>query len=683
MKNKNRSYAINCSLIAFLLLNLLVFVKIASAAENYTLAPPESGASALPEFQQLQTHIRQKLTQLRDCTNCTADEKTIFVTLKGGDYFLDSTFEMNAADAAAPGGTVIWRAAPGEKVRIIGAKPIAQFQSLPLPEFPNLTREQKANIKVADLAKSGISSVGRMQAIGFRLPNAPFQSELFQNGKVLPLSREPNLNEWMTIANNNGNSVVQADRNLQFSAGNSDAWFLGYWSNDFAYQYINASQFNARSQQITLAPPLSFYGVKSGQRIALLNTVEYLDSPGEYAIDKKGRLLLWPPANDPQLRNEYLLSLNSSPLFHLNNTQGIQVVGLEFGYTRGNAIQIDGGQNNSIKNSEVHFTGEEGIAINSGTGHVVSGSRLVDTGNEGIIVNGGNRTTLAASKDEVTNNQILRFSRIGKTYHPGILIKGVGVHAASNEIADAPHFAIYFLGNDHLIEFNHIHDVVRETSDAGALYIGRDWSMRGNVIRSNYIHDLGSGLDGPGAMGVYLDDLASGTTVTSNFFFNAGRAAFIGGGRDNKITNNIFLDCGNSVHIDQRGLEWSADWMGSVGMLKTLQAVPYQAPPYSTEYPTLPKLLNDDPLAAKYDVVKDNLMLSSGEDFGSVSPEDSNNVHAEARATKLETPVAFLNFVKSTRVTMPINFKPIAAEKIGIPVSSLQDLNTRFGAESE
>ena len=41
-------------------------------------------------------------------------------------------------------------------------------------------------------------------------------------------------------------------------------------------------------------------------------------------------------------------------------------------------------------------------------------------------------------------------------------------------------------------------------------YLGRDWTMRGNVIRYNFIHHAsGPGLFGAGV--IYLDDCACGT----------------------------------------------------------------------------------------------------------------------------------------------------------------------------
>ncbi|MBQ6107164.1 MAG: hypothetical protein IJK97_03050, partial [Thermoguttaceae bacterium] len=55
-------------------------------------------------------------------------------------------------------------------------------------------------------------------------------------------------------------------------------------------------------------------------------------------------------------------------------------------------------------------------------------------------------------------------------------------------------------------------------------------------------------------MGVYLDDCDSGDTVQNNVFYKTGWSAFVGGGRYNKILNNLFLDCTCAVHFDDRGL---------------------------------------------------------------------------------------------------------------------------------
>jgi hypothetical protein len=190
-------------------------------------------------------------------------------------------------------------------------------------------------------------------------------------------------------------------------------------------------------------------------------------------------------------------------------------------------------------------------------------------------------------------------------YHPAVALGGVGNRATHNLIHDAPHEAIGFSGNDHLIEFNEIRDVCTESNDAGAIYAGRDWTMRGTVIRYNYLRDI-TGFEERGCVGVYLDDMWCGTEIYGNVFYRVTRAAFIGGGRDVTIENNIFVDCDPAVHLDARALGWAADTVRTT-MKERLAAMPYQRPPWSDRYPELVNILQDDPAAPKGNIVARNV----------------------------------------------------------------------------
>ena len=59
---------------------------------------------------------------------------------------------------------------------------------------------------------------------------------------------------------------------------------------------------------------------------------------------------------------------------------------------------------------------------------------------------------------------------------PAIELQGVGNRADHNLIHDAPHWAISFGGNEHVMELNEIYDVCQETGDVGVFYTGRDWT---------------------------------------------------------------------------------------------------------------------------------------------------------------------------------------------------------------
>ena len=144
-----------------------------------------------------------------------------------------------------------------------------------------------------------------------------------------------------------------------------------------------------------------------------------------------------------------------------------------------------------------------------------------------------------------------------------------------------------------------------ESNDAGAIYSGRDWTMRGTAICLNYLHHI-SGFEGRGCVGVYLDDMFCGTVIYGNVFYEVTRAAFIGGGRDCAIDNNIFVDCRPAIHIDARAASWANYHVGTT-MTERLKAMPYRRPPWSKRYPELLKILKDDPELPKGNVVTRNI----------------------------------------------------------------------------
>ena len=232
----------------------------------------------------------------------------------------------------------------------------------------------------------------------------------------------------------------------------------------------------------------------------------------------------------------------------------------------------------------------------SGRDSSVVGCDIYETGDGGITLGGGDRKTLTPAGLVADNNHIHHYGRWNRMYRPAVALGGVGNRATHNLIDNAPHQAIGFGGNDHLIEFNEIHSVCYESNDAGAIYAGRNWTMRGTVIRHNYLHDI-SGFEGRGCVGVYLDDQFCGTEICGNLFYKVTRAAMIGGGRDCTIANNIFVDCTPAMHVDARGLGWAA--AGCDGLKKGLEAVPYQEPLWAGRYPKLVHILDDEPMAPK------------------------------------------------------------------------------------
>jgi hypothetical protein len=82
----------------------------------------------------------------------------------------------------------------------------------------------------------------------------------------------------------------------------------------------------------------------------------------------------------------------------------------------------------------------------------------------------------------------------------------------------------------------------------------------------------------------------SGTEISGNVFYQVTRAAFLGGGRDQHVENNIFVDCRPAVQLDGRGLDPSPVWHNMVYdfMRQRLEEMPRDL--YRARYPELAPL---------------------------------------------------------------------------------------------
>ena len=282
--------------------------------------------------------------------------------------------------------------------------------------------------------------------------------------------------------------------------------------------------------------------------------------------------------------------------------------GLTFEACQGDAIIAKNADNVQIVACTIRNTGRWAIAL-YGKNSRIAGCDMYEMGYGGIHATGGDRKTLTPGKLVIDNNHIHHYSRWKRMTKAGIKMNGVGNVASHNLFDNAPHQAIWWTGNDHLIEFNEIHSICYEANDGGAIYAGEDWTGRGTVVRYNYIHDL-SGFEGRGCLGVYLDDCWSGTEISGNLFYkvtnycNAEKPAVSTCGRDCMIVNNIFVDCHPAVDVSTRR---QAQWLT---ILKAkLDQVPYQSSLWASRYPKLVNILDDDPLLPKGNVIARNICV--------------------------------------------------------------------------
>mgnify|MGYP001770787651 CR=1 FL=1 len=544
-------------------------------------------------------------------------EGGVTVYLRAGLYTLGDTFVLNAEDSGTAEAPVRYSAYRHEKVRLTGGRRIGDGKPVTDPSvLAQLPPEARDKVRCYNLRAQGIRDDGQMRRRGFGLPaTIPAGLELFYAGKPMPLAQYPN-EGWLTIssvpAGQQGGRFTCSDPRLKRWVQAKDLWVHGYWTWDWADSYEKVASVNPEAGEVVTVEPHGVYGYTPGKRFRVLNLLEELDTPGEWYLDRDTGILYFYPPDDGS--RELMVSLLEAPLVTLNGVSHLKIQGITFEGCRGTGVEIHGGRRVVIAGCTFRNIGTVGVIINGGTEHKVVSCNLMALGDGGVQVSGGDRNTLTPCKHEILNCLFTRFNRWSRTYRPAALVGGVGVRVAHNLMYDAPHTAILLGGNDHLIEYNEIHHVCTETGDAGAFYMGRDLTQRGTVIRYNYFHDIGRKLQGEGfldVMAVYLDDCTCGITVFGNVFYRAGRAVMIGGGRDNTVENNIFVQCEPSVHVDARGLGWASFWFDGRDntLMDRLKAVPYQSPPWSERYPELVNILNDEPAVPKGNKIVRNISV--------------------------------------------------------------------------
>lgn len=597
----------------------------------------------------------------------------ITVFIRGGTYRMTKTFQLTSADSGTSGAPIVYQSYNDEEVRLIGGREITGFKPIEDPTVRNrLTKEYQDKILQIDLKAQGIDDFGELQPRGYDRPIYPAGLELFFQDRPMQLARWPNQGwakiESVPAGKDSGKFKYEGDRPKRWVQAD-DVWLHGYWTWDWADSYVRVKSINTEAKEITTHEPHGVYGYTAGKRYYALNILEELDEPGEWFLDRKtGILYFWPPGKLDD--GKAFVSILQEPIVAIEDASYITFRGLTIELVRGTACEMTGGSHNAIVDCRLRNIGNMAVIINGGTANGVSGCEISQTGDGGINLAGGDRKTLMPANHYASNNHIHHYSRWSRTYRPAIKVSGVGNYAAHNFIHNGPHTAILFSGNDHLFEFNEVCNVCYETGDVGAFYTGRNWTTRGTIIRHNYLHDINSPCSN-GARAVYLDDLASGTTIFGNVFYKASRAAYIGGGRDNIVENNIFIECDLAAHIDARGLGWAKEHVAKGGewnMYRKLEAVNFDKPPYSQRYPKLAGILEDEPAVPKGNVICCN--VCSGGQWLELRNVDRNIVTIKDNLVTMEPGFVDrqnLDFrLKSDSAAYKLGFKPIPMEKIGL-----------------
>jgi hypothetical protein len=623
---------------------------------------------------------RDRIRKLKAAGGLPAGGVTVW--LGAGIYEMAAPLQLGAEDSGTATAPISYRAAEGASVRLVGGKMVKGWQTVTDPAvLAKLEPAARGKVMQADLRAQGVADLGAM------LPGSSWGAsspglEVFFADEPMTLARWPNQG-YVTIPEvfgerpqdirgtkgfMDGIFSYEGDRPARW-VGEKDIMLHGYWFWDWADQRLRVQRIDTAQRRITLEPePQHAFGFRQGMYYYAYNLLPELDQPGEWYLDRdRGVLYFWPPA--PLDRGEVMVSV-APALVQMQDVAYVTLRGLTLECTRGTALPLAGVTRVQVAACVIRNTGGWGISL-SGKDSGVSGCDLYNLADGGVTLAGGDRRTLTPAGLYVDNCHLFRFGRWNPICKPGVMLDGVGNRMTHNLVNDAPHMAVMWSGNDHLFEFNEVHSVVYGANDAGIMYAGYDPAMRGHLIRYNYFHHV-YGFQNKGCNGVYLDDMFCSATIYGNIFYQVPRAAFIGGGHDNVVENNIFVDCEPALHVDARMLGWAA---ASVSLMKErLEQVPYKEEPWRSRYPQLLTYLEGNYAAPRGNLVARNIC------WGGRWDEIDNDARPGVTLTDnlVDVDPKFVDAAQGNFRLQPdspafkLGFKAIPVEKIGVYADPLR-----------
>lgn len=495
-----------------------------------------------------QAHPFATLTRARDAARLVRQNKPaepVTVWLAPGDYAFTEPFTLTAADGGTADTPVVYRGAEGDRPsRLIGARRLAATDFSPVTDAATLARIDPAatgKILALDLAKLGVVHSKKSTDIftdGGGLP------DLFVGGRRMPLSRFPN-DGYMTMkrvlfnaGGSNKATMANNDPSWQaltkqksggifeyreeFSAKHAlwqkqlarGVWIKGYWRIPWQNEAVRIASIDTERRTVTQAKPLpggigNKYTRPAGngkESYWVLNLLEEIDQPGEWAVDfTDQKLYFYPPAS--LAAQEILLADQDAPVFAVDGASHLVLRNLTVEASLGHGLVVTGGDHVLIAGCTVRNVDRYAIRLDGGKAHTALSNDLYNLGAGGVWLGGGDEvnTPRVPAGHRVINNHIHDFAQIERIYAPGVNAgftgggggghhPAVGMLVAHNLIHDTPHGGVLFGSWNSLFEYNEIFRFCTVSNDLGGFYSYDTYDLDGgHTFRYNFVHGSGDG----------------------------------------------------------------------------------------------------------------------------------------------------------------------------------------------
>ena len=483
--------------------------------------------------------------------------------------------------------------------------PLDQFEDISDTEKEMFADDYEDGIKRIDLTKFGVDANS--------LSN---NNAVFAGDARIDIARWPNkrsdgndnfINRSYTTRISGADGTISFMSNvknrLDSYSNIENMYMYGYYRYDWSASDGKIKWYD--SETGTVAPEINGYGLYDNHDeyaghpnpyFYFYNIPEELDRTDEYYIDNTtGTLYVYKPTTS------YAISLTGL-MMNLSGVEHVTFKKLEFSYGTNRVASIQGNyiEFNMCKFSHMQ---EYGMSL-YGDNNKVYGCEFIDIGSRVIEIGSGDRETLTKGNSVIENCLFDGFGAVVKTGSSAVNARGCGITISHNEMCNGPHSAIFYseyiwASNYITIEYNYIHDVGIQTSDAGAIYGGRNPAGHGTVIRYNIVADVGRRNNNHNSLGIYLDDGMAGQEIYGNIFYNtANHSVFVNSGRENSIHDNIMISTFDEEITQVNIGDWNIDPEDKHLPIDTewvmiLELVPFRNELWSEKFPTLAKVLYD------------------------------------------------------------------------------------------
>jgi hypothetical protein len=467
----------------------------------------------------------------------------ITVVVRGGTYYLDDTVVFGPEDSGTRECPINYAAYPGETPVLSGGMVLEGEWS-------------KAEGEIMSLA----------------LKDTPYFRQLTVNGKRKTRSRTPNEGVFETEEALSATSFRYREGDMKKFGALEDAEIvvLHSWNES----RLKIARLDESSRTVECHDPnarhtVGWTGTRGQNRYYIENTLEGLDTPGEWYLERQSETLYYWPEEDlagslvvaPRLRQliRFDGDLDGGRFIEYVRIEGITFSDTDWdladeGYPDCGdvgdivdpaTITYTAARHCQFLNNIVKNTGTYALEIN-GFDNLVEDNEIYDTGSGGILTR-----NFHPEHNVFTYNHI---HHCGHAYPSGVGINideggGTFTHNLVHDIGHSGIYARHWATETQAIErrnqeqelrieYNEIYDVSTTVDDAGGIFI-RDSNI---IIRNNLIHDVHSASKRCPGWGIYLGCETRDTLVENNLVYNCLESLHVWyKDRNVTVTNNIFV----------------------------------------------------------------------------------------------------------------------------------------------